>query len=91
MVLVRPGYSNVNVHSAAGNVDGNSGEHEGAPEHRLLLADHYLLLCCQVFKRENESGAFMILIQNLKIYCLNLRSLLCSMILKSDSILIKEW
>ena len=65
MVLTMPGYSNVNVHSAAGDVDGNSGEHEGAPEHRLLLADHNLLLCGQVFKGENEPGAFMILVQNL--------------------------
>ena len=65
MVLVRHGYSNVNVHSAAGNVDGNSGEHEGAPEHRLLLADHNLLLCGQVFKREYEPGAFSNLVENL--------------------------
>ena len=65
MVLVRHGYSNVNVHSAAGNVDGNSGEHEGAPEHRLLLADHNLLLCGQVFKWEYEPGAFSNLVKNL--------------------------
>ena len=73
MVLTMPGYSNVNVHSAAGDVDGNSGVHRAAPEHRLLLADHNLLLGCQVVKGEDEPDSWKFR-SNLLFEVFNLRS-----------------
>ena len=38
MVLAMPDHRNVNVHSAAGDVDGNSGEHEGLKVHLNIVS-----------------------------------------------------